>query len=299
MGKVSFQQATTGSNSYPNSSQVEFFSLKNNGDEAVVRFMHDTTDSFDILSVHTANVDGKYRKISCVRDAHDPIDNCPLCASGNKLETKFYIHLIQYVKDANGNNVAQPKVWERSMYYANLLASYINEYGPLSDCIFKIKRNGASGDIKTTYDIMFAPPQVYSPELYPKHEELFDGFNVLGTIVLDKTADEIRQFMVSGQFPQREKVQEQTSASQQIGTQAYNPAVTYVPSMPTTAYSPSQVDSNYTQRQAQPYAEMRPVDQMPPQSVTVPVTYSPSVQSPTTAPWERNTPVVSRPVRTY
>ena len=154
MGQISYEQATEVMSSFnKDTPQVGFLTLKNDGDEAIVRFMHDSTESFDILTVHPMRVDGKFGKYSCIRDARDPLDKCPLCKNGTKLENRIYIHLIHYVKDENGNIVAVPKVWERSLAYAKELAGLINEYGPLSDCIFKIKRNGAVKSMDTTYQV--------------------------------------------------------------------------------------------------------------------------------------------------
>lgn len=295
MGQVSFNQANEMSN-YSNENGFGFFSLKNNGDEAIVRIMHDTVDSFDIVAVHSIEVNGKYRKINCLRnDPREPLENCPLCASGSKLENRFFIHLIQYDKLQDGSIVPSAKIWERSFSYAKRLASMIQEYGPLSDCLFKIKRNGEAKSMDTTYDIMFANPQVYRPELFPKVDNLFKNYTTIGSIVLDKNYDEITQFMVSGQFPlpQPERLQEQVTAR---AYQSYAPQQ----SAPNTTGNPYPQYETVTinQASAQPVAEMRPIDQMPRESVTAPG-YSQSIQSAPTAPWESNQPVVNRPVRKY
>ena len=206
MGQVTFEQATETMSATTNNSRnnVSFFSLKNDGDEAIVRFMHDNTASFDIVAIHpNISVDGKMRKVNCIRDAREPLDKCPLCNSGAKIENKFFIHLIQYVRDESGNIIPTAKVWERSLVYANQLATLINEYGPLSDCIFKIRRCGVAGSKDTTYQIMYASPQVYKPELYPKKEDLFEGFKVIGSIVMDKTFDELSSFVATGSFPSK------------------------------------------------------------------------------------------------
>ena len=287
MGQVSFNQANEMSN-YSNDNGFGFFSLKNNGDEAIVRIMHDTVDSFDIVAVHSIEVNGKYRKINCLRnDPREPLDNCPLCTSGSKLENRFFIHLIQYDKLQDGSIVPSAKIWDRSFSYAKRLASMIQEYGPLSDCIFKIKRNGAAKSMDTTYDIMLANPQVYIPQLFPKVDDLFKDYKTIGTIVMDKNYDEITQFMVSGQFPMRAKEVEQVTAG------AYQNYANI------TGNSYPQYETVITsQAPAQPVAEMRPIDQMPPQSVTAPG-YSQSIQSAPTAPWESNQPVINRPIRKY
>ena len=154
-----------------NGPRVGFFTLKNDGDEAIVRIMHDSPEEFDILAVHPVQVDGRFRNVSCLRGPSDPMDMCPFCLENKKLATKIYIHMIQYVRDENNQIVAQPKVWERTTAYARQLAEYINEYGPLSDMIFKIKRNGAAGSMETTYTIMPANAKLYPEDLYVKDYE--------------------------------------------------------------------------------------------------------------------------------
>ena len=119
------------------------------------------------------------------------MENCPMRKAGIKIQQRFYIHLIQYTKDEQGNIIATPKVWERAASYAVTIKNLIDEYGPLSDCIFKIRRNGEAGSMQTTYSILFGNPQVYRSDFYPKEEALFENYSVIGTAVLDKNFDEI------------------------------------------------------------------------------------------------------------
>ena len=267
MGQISFEDASRVMNTYNGDGpSVGFFTLKNDGDEAIVRFMHDNTSSFDIVAVHPVNVDGKYRKVNCIRDARDPLDKCPLCNAGVKIENRFYIHLIQYDKDQQGNIVPSAKIWDRSLQYATQLATMINEYGPLSECVFKIKRNGAAGSMDTTYNIMYANPQVYRPELYPKREDLFEGYKTIGTIVMDKNYDELSTFIATGKFPQIVKNNDTTSQAQAAPNNYATPA-------PAMGNIPPQ---------AYPDTQFTPVQQ----TVTG------------AAPWETTTPI-NRPVRTY
>lgn len=191
------QSSGTGHNS------VGFFSLKNDGDTAIVRIMHDTTEDFDIESLHDVKVDGKYKKISCLRNSvYDDVENCPLCAGGYDVKHKFFIHLIEYVQDATtGKLVALPKIWERPLSYAKELKTLLINYGPLSNSLFKVQRNGAAGDMKTTYNIMYCPPAMYPDNVYQKLDNPFKDYSVLGTIVWDKTKEELTQFLVSGAFP--------------------------------------------------------------------------------------------------
>ena len=174
-----------------NGPRVGFFTLKNDGDEAIVRIMHDTPEDFDILAVHQTQVDGRFRNVSCLRSPSDPMDMCPFCQANKKLSTKLYIHMLEYVRDENNQIVAQPKVWERSTAYAKQLAEYISEYGPLSDMIFKIKRNGAKGSMDTTYTIIPANPKLYSDEVYVKDASLLEGYQALGHAVMDKNYEDM------------------------------------------------------------------------------------------------------------
>ena len=216
MAKVAFnnmQDDSAYSTTNNAGNDVGFFTLRNDNDEAIVRFMCDSTDDFEILTVHDIKIGDKYRKINCIRDFHDPVDNCPLCASGTKINQRFFIKMIQYDKstDNTGNVVITPKamIWERSTAYAKTLKSYLDNYGPLSDVICKIIRHGKAGDMQTTYEIVpNLNKNIYRDEIYVKNPALFGDFTAFGTIVMDRTYDEIMQFQMTGQFPQREKKQE-------------------------------------------------------------------------------------------
>lgn len=202
MARINFDQINTNNDNNTGFS-VGFFNLKNDGDEAVVRIMHDDTSSFDLVTTHPIQIGNKYRRVNCIRDPREPMDNCPLCKSGAKVQQRFYIHLIQYVKDDNGNIIPQAKIWERSASYAVTIKNLIDEYGPLSDCIFKIRRNGEAGSMNTTYSILYGNPQVYRPEFYPKDDSAFENYSVVGSVVMDKNFDELSEFVATGEFPQK------------------------------------------------------------------------------------------------
>lgn len=199
MARISFNDISTGSGN--EGYRVSFFSLKNDNDEAIVRIMHDSTDSFEIYNTHQIQIGNRYRRINCLRDPHDPIDVCPLCNSGTPIQQRIFVHMIQYVRDDSGNIVPRGVVWERSASFARDLKDKIDNYGPLSDCIFKIKRHGAAGYIKTTYSIDYFPAAMNNPTLYPKIDDMFDNYSALGSVVMDKSADEINVFINTGEFP--------------------------------------------------------------------------------------------------
>lgn len=225
MAKMSFNTAVTNMNSVSsgNGNRVGIFSLKNDGDEAVVRIMHDSVDDFDILTIHPINVGGKFRSINCIREPRDPMDNCPLCKNGTKIQSKIFIHMIQYVTNEQGQVEAKPVVWERSISYATKLKNDIDEYGPLSNCIFKIKRNGKAGDMQTTYDMRLGNPSMYNDTTYPKVEDAFSDYSVCGNLVLNKTFDEISAFLANGSFPEVARPATNNNTNT-VSADAFNPS---------------------------------------------------------------------------
>lgn len=195
---------------------VGFFNLKNDGDEMVVRFMVDSLEDLEILTVHDINVDGKFRQISCVRDPREPIEKCPLCASKHKIKQVVFIKMIQYVPTPSGIE-AQPVVWQRNAStYAFKIKGYLDNYGPLSNILCKVIRHGVHGDMKTTYDIIpNLNPTQFPQEQYPIDRTAFEGYKACGRVVLDKTVDEINTFIQTGRFPETETNNTIAASSQQ------------------------------------------------------------------------------------
>lgn len=221
MAQVSFETAQKMEDNRPQGgSSFNFFALKNDGDEAIVRIMHNDTSSFDIYSCHSVKVGSRYRKVNCIRGPEDSIQACPLCASGNSLSNRIFIHMIQYTVDQQGQLNAQPVIWERSMQYASRLKSMLDEYGPLSECLFKIKRNGAAQSMDTTYDIFFCSPKTYPNESYPAIPDAFKDVKLLGGVVLDKSFEELNTYLATGDFPQNPV---QTASQGQVTPPQYVP----------------------------------------------------------------------------
>lgn len=198
--------------------KIGFFSLKNDKDEAVVRFYLESPQDLDIHTVHSVEVNNHYLKVECLRTPKDSFDVCPLCAFGEKLQQKLYLKMLQYVRDENGQIQAVPKIWERSGAFARNMKSLLDEYGPLSNCIFKIRRNGAAGSMQTTYDIMFGNPAMYKESDYPKNFTCFENYQVLGNNVLDKSFDDMKAYIETGNFPQKNQARKVENREQEART---------------------------------------------------------------------------------
>ena len=181
-----------------------FFTLSGDGDEAIVRFMHDSTDSFDIISTHSITVNGKFRNVNCIRNPKEPLDRCPLCARGDRINNRIYIHLVEYVIDPSTNQVVPKlRVWDRSLSYAQTLKNYLDNYGPLSDMICKIIRHGARGSMQTTYEIVpNLNKQIYPDNVYVKPVGAFENYTALGTAVANKSYEDLQFFVQNGTFPE-------------------------------------------------------------------------------------------------
>lgn len=204
MARINFNefQQISSEQTTQNNDGVGFFSLKNDGDEAIVRIIHDSSEDFDIVATHPVKIGEFYRRVACLNSPGEPSGKCPMCSNGAKLQYRFFVHMIQYTKNEEGKIVARPVVWDRAAKnMSQKLVTMLNEYGPLSDCIFKVRRNGKAGDMETTYEILFANPAIYKPELYPKAcAEVFTTFDSLGTKVMVKNAEEMTTFLQTGKF---------------------------------------------------------------------------------------------------
>lgn len=204
MAKQTYADISTATNSNSDGFRVGFFGIKD-GEEAIVRFVINSVDDFDIFTVHPITVgQSSYpnRRVSCLRNnpKTDPINMCPLCAKGEKVQQRMYIKMIQYVNE-NGQIIPKAVIWDRPAYsYAPQLKSYLDNYGPLTNIICKIVRHG--GGLDTKYDIIpNLNPQIYSDQMYVKDFSAFDGFNVLGGMVMNKSFEDINQFILTGEFP--------------------------------------------------------------------------------------------------
>lgn len=251
MAKVNFNnlddvESVTNSGNNGSNNDVGFFTLKNDNDEAVVRFMIDTTDDFEILTCHDVQIGQRYRKVNCIRDPREPIENCPLCANNVRISNRFFIKLIQYNRITDPNTGAQkvvpmPMIWERSTAYAKTLKSYIDNYGPLSDIICKIIRHGKAGDMQTTYEIVpNLSKSVFPDEIYVKDPTLFGTFEAFGTIVMDRTFDEMSYFVANGEFPARQANSTADSTQNQVTPRTSQTTPVPTPTAPQqTAYAPT------------------------------------------------------------
>lgn len=259
MANFSFDNIRSESNS--NTNRVGYFSLKNDGDTAVVRFMHDTVESFDVVNLHEVTINNQRRRVGCAWEPDKAPDYCPLCAAGLPFKQRMYVHMLVYEKDAAGNVTVTPRVWDRPVKYAYKLRDFINNYGPLSDILFIIKRNGAAGDQSTTYTEMPASERMYPAAEYPKADFPAD-YQALGNTVYEKSVEDMRVFLETGNFPMNQRnsapVPQAPTYNQQPAAPQYQPYVQ--PQAPAFENSSRNFNSLST---AQPAFTPQPAPQAP------------------------------------
>lgn len=157
-------RGTNNSNGGPTGPEVHFMNeyLKNDGDVAVVRFPYTSMADISFETTHAITFPGK-KYPSRVRCAGD---NCQFCNQGVKLDTRFFAKALVYVVDEAGGIKIINTVWDRPSAFADIdIKNLIQEYGDLSQQLFKIKRNGTGTATRYTISIIMNAT-VYNPAVY-------------------------------------------------------------------------------------------------------------------------------------
>lgn len=192
-----------------NAQKIGWFKLAD-GQDAVVRFNVSSLEDLQFATVHTVHTkDNKWMRISCLNEFGSFGDNCPLCtaaaagdASISKAQKKCYVQLLVSYRDpASGNfTTPEPVIWERAAGFSKELAMALQDYGNLRDVLFKITRTGAKLD--TRYNLSYAMPSIYKPEMIPADFSAFDNFHIDKHSYWVKTKDEIESYLLNGVFPE-------------------------------------------------------------------------------------------------
>lgn len=175
-----------------------FFNIQNDKEVKEVRFLYETVDDIEGMSVHkikVKNKDGelKDRYVNCLREYSDPMDVCPFCNAKMPTQARLFIPLYNITDD-------EVQIWDRGKTMFQTLTSVCEratKKGSLIiNHIFEVERNGKPKDKKTTYGIF---------ETEEDDTELsdFEIPEILGpkNIVLDKSAEDMEYFLEEHEFP--------------------------------------------------------------------------------------------------
>lgn len=249
------------------SSKVGYFKLKDDGDEALVRINCATVEDLLFASVHTLQAGGKWMKVSCLNPLGNYDSSCPLCSAVkngdkriSKAGKKVYLEMLCAYKDKTTGqfSAAIPVIWERPAAFSRDIANKLKDYGDLRNVVLKITRNGAAGDMKTTYGMDFIP-HYNTPELVSTDFSAFENFNIAKHSYWEKSVEDINTFLMTSDFP---------AAATANGANTAN-----------VATAPAQAP----QAPVNPYAQMM-AQAMPAQQPAIPIAQTPVYNAPATAP---------------
>lgn len=192
MARIHIEEASK----YQKSLNGEWFSLKNDGDIAMIQFMYNTIDDMKAFVCHKVEVDGKERYVDCLRTYDEPVDNCPFCAAGLPVKPVRFVEMYQHDDE-------KVKIWERGPQFISILQGLFNRYTPLSEYVFEIERFGKAGSKDTKYQVF--PMDKAEPVDMSEIERP----TLLGGIILDKTFEDMETYLQMGSFPETEDKQAQ------------------------------------------------------------------------------------------
>jgi len=174
-----------------------FLGLEDDGDVARVRFLYDSIDDVEGMSVHRVQLgvkkNGKpnYRYVNCPREYNDPVDDCPFCKNKMPVQAKLFIPVYD-MKDK------ETKTWERGKTFFGKMSSICSRYPHPVAKVFEIERHGARGDQGTTYEV-FPLDEGFDESL--KVADFPPKTDVMGRLVLNKSKDDMEYYLQEGSFP--------------------------------------------------------------------------------------------------
>lgn len=166
-----------------------FFRLANDGDVARVRFMYNSIDDVEGMSVHQVQIGDKKRYVNCLREYNEPISKCPFCEARMAVQAKLFVPVYDVDED-------RVKIWERGKKFFNKISGLCSRYPKLVEKEFEVERHGKAGSTDTTYEIFpMDDSEKLGMEDLPELPEDFARF------VLEKSAEDMEYFLEEGQFP--------------------------------------------------------------------------------------------------
>ena len=180
--------ANNDADKYVPSNSGEWFVLKNDGDTAKVQFMFADCSELDVFTAHKVQLNGKERYVNCPREYGEDLNVCPLCRDGYKLNIARFV--VMYCLDDG-----KVKIWERGKQFIIRLEGLANRYYPLYNTVFEIERHGRPGDTQTTYEIYPCPNEK------PIDLNEIEKPELLGSIVLDKSVEDMEYYIENAVFP--------------------------------------------------------------------------------------------------
>ena len=161
-----------------------FFNLNNDGDSAIVRLLHSSIDTIEVVDTHRVEVDGKKKRLKCLGE------KCPMCLSGASVDKRIFIHLYDYTD-------GKEKVWDRTDKILVELKKVQEAWGPLNTAVVKITRKGNEFP---RYEVV-----TLNPAQYEDASTLGVDTPIAKYYYLNRSIEEVTQYASTGKFPERPK----------------------------------------------------------------------------------------------
>lgn len=282
------------------SNKVGFFKLASEGAEALVRFDVSTINDLHFATVHKPVFGKKFESkdhpwavISCCNPFGQTTGSCPLCQMAEqpdsivtKAKKTVYVKMLVAYKDPTTGvySAPQPVIWERPAGFAREISAKLQTYGSLKEILMKITRTGKGTD--TRYIMDYAPEKIYKPEMIPADFSAFDGFQINKHSYWEKSAEEIRAFLATGEFPSNAATTNTTSISRTAPANHTTPTYSQPTAVDFAAHAaPQQIFNHAPNTQtvpAQPVVQPTPTVQPTPVAQAAPEAPKPVAPKPFT-----------------
>lgn len=170
-----------------NDNKINFLKLQDDGWYANVRFMYGPGESFQGFSVHNVSQDPTRPKyVPCLRGLNQPLDVCPLCKNGSKVNVQFYIpvYVVSIVTVVNGVQQEQPMnsvmLFQRGTTFKGCIQSVLRSTSatgkPIVSSLFRLVRSGKAGDKGTQYIVEYAGTDETTLEQLPERPQILGSY---------------------------------------------------------------------------------------------------------------------------
>ena len=186
---------------------INFFSLKNDGDSARVRFLYETMNDVKGYCVHRVSVGGnKFRWVNCLRQQYgDPMDACPMCCSPNNDDKKLHkkVWIPVYVEDTG-----KICLWDRGINFLQktLYPLMVEKGQPFCGNTFLVERHGEANSMDTWYEII-------ADGVDDTRLDDFDSIPTPTELILNKSYEELEQYVMTRSFGSSQATQQQALPS--------------------------------------------------------------------------------------
>lgn len=198
MSRVTTEQARK----ITNSTSTGYFSLKDDGDKATVRFMYDKVSDIETYAVHDVIVNGFNRHVDCLKDAEGN-GVCPFCEKGVKKTARTFFKLYNVDTD-------KVEIWDcgitRAPGIENILK--MSRSPKLVNDRFEIIRKGKAHSTNTQYELNYLGSDEVGLEDLPEVPSVY------GRFVAQKTPADMEHYITHNEFPKLENSQK--SDGQQV-----------------------------------------------------------------------------------